>query len=59
MSAPEKLGGFKVLKDVTLISLFSPKQTKGFPSRFFSLIADEKTNLPYVTCVIHYHSGSG
>lgn len=55
MSAPEKLGGFKVLKDVTLISLFSPKQTKGFPSRFFSFIADEKINLPYVTCVFDGH----
>lgn len=56
MSAPEKLGGFKVLKDVTLISLFSPKQTKGSPSRFFSFIADEKINLPYVTCVFDDHS---
>lgn len=56
MSAPEKLGGFKVLKDVTLISLFSPKQTKGFPSRFFSFIADEKINLPYVTCVFDGHA---
>ena len=52
---PEKLGGFKVLKDVTLISLFSPKQSKGFPSRFFSFIADEKINLPYVTCVSDDH----
>ena len=51
MSPPEKLGGFKVLKDVTLISLFSPKQTNDFPSRFFSVIADKKINLPYATCV--------
>lgn len=56
MSVPEKLGGFKVLKDVTLISLFSPKQTKGFPSRFFSCIADKKINLPYVTCVSADHA---
>jgi len=56
MSVPEKLGGFKVLKDVTLISLFSPKQTKDFPSKFFSFIADEKINLPYVTCVFDDHT---
>jgi len=56
MSAPEKLGGFKVLKDVTLISLFSPKQTKGYPSGFFSFIADKKINLPYVTCVFDDHA---
>jgi aspartokinase len=56
MSAPEKLGGFKVLKDVTLISLFSPKQTKGFPSRVFRVIAEEKINLPYATCVLDDHA---
>jgi aspartokinase len=56
MSVPEKLGGFKVLKDVTLISLFSPKLTKGFPSSFFRFIADEKINLPYATCVFDDHA---
>ncbi len=56
MSVTEKLGGFKVLKDVTLISLFSPKQSKGFPSRFFRFIADKKINLPYVTCVFDDHA---
>ena len=56
MSAPEKLGGFKVLKDVTLISLFSPKQSKGSLSRFFSFLADEKINLPYLTCVFDDHA---
>ena len=56
MSVPEKLGGFKVLKNVTLISLFSPKKTKRFPSQFLSFIADEKINLPYVTCVFDDHA---
>jgi len=56
MSAPEKLGGFKVLKDVTLISLFSTKHSKGSLSRFFSFLADEKINLPYVTCVFDDHA---
>ena len=56
MSVPEKLGGFKILKDMTLLSLFSPKQTKGSLSRFFSFIADEKINLPYVTCVFDDHA---
>ena len=51
MSVPEKLGGFKVLKDVTLISFFSPEQTRDFPTRFFSSIADKKINLPYATCI--------
>ena len=52
MSTPEKLGGFKVLKNVTRISLVSSRKARDFPSRVFRSIADEKINLPYATCVL-------
>jgi len=52
MPTPEKLGGFKVLKNVARISLVSPREIRDFPSRVFCSIADEKINLPYATCVL-------
>ncbi|MBW1782775.1 MAG: hypothetical protein JRL30_18795 [Deltaproteobacteria bacterium] len=51
MSSREKLGGFKVLKNVARIPLVSPVEARNFPSRIFRIIADEKINLPYATCV--------
>jgi aspartokinase len=51
MPIPEKLGGFKVLKDVTRIVLASPKGAGDFPLRIFRLLSDQKINLPYATCV--------
>ncbi|MBU0732889.1 MAG: hypothetical protein KKG10_01915 [Proteobacteria bacterium] len=47
----EKLGGFKVLKNVVRISLVSPRQTREVLSGCFRVIADEKINLPYATFV--------
>jgi aspartokinase len=51
MPPPTKLGGFKILKDVVLISTFIPDEKKDDPARFFRVIAEEKINLPYVTCI--------
>ncbi len=52
MTSSLRLGGFKVLKDVTLISLVSPEEMGDLPLRLCRAIADEKMNLPYVS-VIH------
>jgi aspartokinase len=51
MPIPEKLGGFKVLKDVARISLVSPEVSGDFPAHVFRVLADQKINLPYATCV--------
>jgi aspartokinase len=49
MTAQAALGGFKILKNVTRISVLS--EGKGFPEELFRTIAEEKINLPYVTLV--------
>jgi aspartokinase len=51
MPPPTKLGGFKILKDVDRISTFFPDETEHSPAKFFQVIAEEKINLPYVTCI--------
>ena len=51
MPTPTKLGGFKILKDVVRISAFIPDEKEDAPARFFQVIAEEKINLPYVTCI--------
>jgi len=51
MPVPEKLGGFKVLKEVTRILLVSPGESGVLPLRLFRALADQKINLPYATCV--------
>ena len=56
MTPSAKIGGFKVLKDVALISLISPKQEEPFPFRLCRLIAKEKINLPFITAVNDGHS---
>jgi aspartokinase len=56
MSIPEKLGGFKVLKNVARISLVSPREARNFPSRVFRSIAEKKINLPFATCVLDDHA---
>jgi len=47
----ERLGGFKVLKNVARLSLVSPGGDRDFPARVFRVIADEQINLPYATSV--------
>jgi aspartokinase len=49
MTAQAALGGFKLLKDVTRISLVSKGRT--FPGALFRKVADQQINLPYVTLV--------
>jgi aspartokinase len=50
MPSPERLGGFKVLKDVGRMLLISPEGATDFPSRVVGILADHKVNLPYATC---------
>jgi aspartokinase len=49
MTARAALGGFKILKNVTRISIVS--DGKGFPKDLFGRIATERINLPYATLV--------
>lgn len=49
MTDQAALGGFKILKNVTRISIVS--EGKGFPEDLFLRIAEEKINLPYATLV--------
>ena len=51
MPPPTKLGGFKILKDVVRISAFFPDEREHSPVQFLRVIAEEKINLPYVTCI--------
>jgi len=51
MPPPTKLGGFKILKDVVRISTCFPDEKELSPARFFRVIAEEKINLPYITCI--------
>lgn len=49
MTAQAALGGFKILKNLTRISIVY--EGKGFPEELFRTIAEEKVNLPYVTLI--------
>ncbi len=51
MVTQEKLGGFKILKAVSLISPapFTPDRLS--PAALFRTLAEHQINLPYVTCV--------
>ncbi|MBN1830495.1 MAG: hypothetical protein JW896_00130 [Deltaproteobacteria bacterium] len=51
MTSSLRLGGFKVLKDVTLISLVPPEEMGDLPVRLCRAIADKKINLPYVSVI--------
>jgi len=51
MTAPERLGGFKILKHVARISVVSQEGSGPSPSEICKVIAEGKINLPYLTCV--------
>lgn len=51
MTDPEKLGGFKVLKEAVLFSPASFGTDKCLPVALFRILAEHEINLPYVTCV--------
>ncbi|MFC1822616.1 hypothetical protein ACFL9T_07905 [Thermodesulfobacteriota bacterium] len=51
MAAPARLGGFKILKDVVGFSFICPNQTGDLPLDFFRAVAEEKINLPFITCI--------
>lgn len=51
MTAPERLGGFKILKDVVRISVVSAEGSGPPPPRVCKTVAEAKINLPYLTAV--------
>ena len=50
MNTSTRLGGFKILKDVVWISLIQPKEDYRCTAALASLMANEKINLPFLTC---------
>ncbi len=50
MTPSIRLGGFKLLQEVTWISVTTPGRDKGLPGELSSLLAGKKTNLPFFTC---------
>jgi aspartokinase len=52
MSDPEKLGGFKVLKETVLFSPAPFEPDRRLPVSLFRILAEHEINLPYVTCVL-------
>jgi aspartokinase len=52
MSDPEKLGGFKILKEAVLLSPAPFKPDRRLPVALFRILAEHEINLPYVTCVL-------
>ena len=51
MSPSARLGGFKILKDVVRFSMIFSGGNGPSPSEFLRIIAEEKINLPYITCI--------
>ena len=51
MAPSARLGGFKILKDVVRISPVFSSGNPIFPVGLFQVIAEEKINLPFVTCL--------
>jgi aspartokinase len=51
MTAPERLGGFKILKDVARISMVLPQGPGFSPVALCKAVAEENINLPYFTSV--------
>jgi aspartokinase len=56
MTTPERLGGFKVLKDVARISIVLPQGPGSSPVALCKAVAEEKINLPYFTSVFDGHA---
>ena len=51
MTAPDRLGGFKILKDVVRISVVAGEGPGPLPSQVCKAVAEERINLPYLTAV--------
>ena len=51
MAPSTRLGGFKILKDVVRISPVFTDEDLHFPAGLCQVIAEEKINLPFVTCL--------
>ncbi|MBW2029514.1 MAG: hypothetical protein JRH06_13045 [Deltaproteobacteria bacterium] len=46
-----KLGGFKVLRDVSVFSVAVPRDGDSYPPQVLDVISDQQINLPYVSCL--------
>ncbi len=57
MVTQEKLGGFKILKEVSLISPAPFMPDRLSPAALFRILAEHHINLPYVTCVRNNSDG--
>jgi len=51
MTAPERLGGFKILKELTRISMVLPETSGLSPLPVCRAVSENKINLPYFTSV--------
>ena len=51
MAKSLRLGGFKVFKDVARLSLSLSHEAHDHPAEFFNAIAQDRINLPYLTCM--------
>jgi aspartokinase len=51
MTPSTRLGGFKILKDVVRISSIYSNEETYFPARLCQVLAEEKINLPFITCL--------
>jgi aspartokinase len=51
MTLPPRLGGFKILKGVDLVTMVVPKSRGFFPGKLCRRVAEEGINIPYLTCV--------
>ena len=51
MTPSVRLGGFKIFKDVVRISPIFPNGEIHFPARLCQILAEEKINLPFITCL--------
>ena len=52
MSDPEKLGGFKILKEAVLFSPPPFEADKRLPVALFRILAEHEINLTYITCIL-------
>jgi aspartokinase len=56
MTPSARLGGFKILKDVVRISPIYPNPEIHSTCRLCQALAEEKINLPFITCLYDCHS---
>lgn len=53
MENPERLGGFKILKGVMMMSSSPSRIDSPLPGQLFRTLAEKAINLPFITCMRH------